>query len=223
MRIALVAALLLITTAALADPVAPLEACINKGNGGMRLVAADVVCHANETRVLWDVVGPAGPAGPQGVAGPQGPVGPQGPAGIDGASASGGPPYVWVCTPGNYFSGSSTFASVFIFNGSASTANVAMHLLNKDGVNLTGQVVPGASPVNPGDPAPTYPGQTGAATVPLLASNTLVVNWAAAQGDPAAGGNVPATLRVVSDQPIAVGTNIQFSGFHPVPCSLLPR
>jgi hypothetical protein len=215
MRLAFVAALLLVTTAALADP--PLEACINKGNGGMRLVAADVACHANETRVLWDITGPIGPQGPAG------PAGPQGPAGIDGTSAPSGPPYVWVCTPANYFSGSSTFASVFIFNGSASTANVAMHLLNKDGVNLTGAVVPGASPVNPGDPAPTYPGQTGATTVPVLAFNTLVVNWFAAQGDPAAGGNVPATLRVIADQPIAVGTNIQFSGFHPVPCNLLPR
>ena len=82
---------------------------------------------------------------------------------------------------------------------------------------------PGASPASPGDPPPTYPGQSGATTVPLNASNTLVLYWVAAQGNPATGGNVPATVRVVSDQPVAVGTNIEFSGFHPVPCSLLPK
>ena len=64
---------------------------------------------------------------------------------------------------------------------------------------------------------------SGAATVPLGASNTMIVNWFMAQGDPAAGGNVAATLRVVSDQPVAAGTNIQFSGFHPMPCTVLPR
>ena len=153
--------------------------------------------------------------GCQGPAGPPGPPGPAGPAS--------GPPYVWVCTPANYNSGSSTNADLFIFNGSATTANVAVHFLNKDGNSLTGVVVPGASPVNPGDPAPTYPGQTGASTVPVSSANTLIVNYQTAQGNPASGGNVLATVRVVSDQPIAVGSNIQFSGFHPVPCSLLPK
>ena len=93
-----------------------------------------------------------------GCQGPPGPAGPPGPPG----SSSGGAPYVWVCTPANYFSGGNTQADIFIFNGSAATANVAVHLLNKD-------------------------------------------------------------VRVVSDQPVAVGSNIQFSGFHPVPCSLLPK
>jgi hypothetical protein len=36
-------------------------------------------------------------------------------------------------------------------------------------------------------------------------------------------GNVPATATVTSDQPIAVGANVEFSGYHPVPCSLLPK
>ena len=241
MRFAFLGAVLLLATAALAADPAPLEACINKGNGAIRLVAPTTLCHANETRVQWNVIGPqgpagpagpagpegaagpAGPAGPVGPAGPAGPAGPQGPAGADGASAASGPPYVLVCTPANYHSGSATNASAFIFNGSTSTANVAVHILNKDGVNLAGQPVPGAFPPNPGDPAPTYPGQTGAATVALPASNTMIVNWFMAQGDPAAGGNVAATLRVVSDQPVAAGTNIQFSGFHPMPCTVLPR
>jgi hypothetical protein len=150
--------------------------------------------------------------GPIGCQGPPGPAGPPGPSG-----SGGGPPYVWVCTPANYFSGSNTPADLFVFNGSATTANVAVHLLNKDGVNLAGAAVPGANP------AATYPGQTGASTVPVLSAHTLIVSYLTAQGNPASGGNIPASVRVVSDQPIAVGSNIQFSGFHPVPCSLLPK
>lgn len=193
-----------------------LEACINKGNGGMRLVAADAACHANETRIQWNVTGPAGPAGP---AGPEGPAGPAGPAGED---ASNGPPFVWVCTPINYKNAGSTLATVYVFNGSASTANVAMHWLNANGTNLAGVVVPGAVPPNPGDPAPVYPGQTGATTVPLAPANTLIQEWYTAQFlDPSSGGDVAISLRVTSDQPIAVGTNIVFSGFHAVPCSAL--
>lgn len=213
-----------------------LEACVNPGNGGMRLVAAGEACRNNETRVEWNVAGPAGPPGPAGPvgpagatgpAGPAGPVGPEGPAGPIGpvgpagpaGTSTGGAPYVWVCTPANYNSGSPTNGAVFVFNGSASTANVAVHFLNKDGVNLSGASVP----VGMGYPAATYPGQSGAATVPVAPSNTLITNWTTAAGLPADGGNIPATVRVVSDQAIAVGTNIEFSGFHPVPCSLLPK
>ncbi len=203
-----------------------LEACVNKGNGNLRLVAPGVLCHANETRVTWNQTGPAGPAGPAGAAGPAGPAGPPGPAGADGEDgedAASGPPYVWICTPGNYHSGSSTQGELYVFNGGTSSANIAVHFLNKDGLNLAGATVPGASPINPGDPAPTYPGQSGVSTVPLAASNTYVLFWQTAMGDPRAGGNVPATIRVVSDQPGAVGTNMHFSGMHPVPCSLMPR
>jgi hypothetical protein len=149
------------------------------------------------------------------IAGCQGPAGPPGPAGPSGAS--GGPPYVWVCTPANYNSGSNTPADILIFNGSATTANVAVHLLNKDGTNLSGVTVPGSAP------PVTYPGQTGTTTVPVLSAHTLIVSYQTAQGNPASGGNIPASVRVVSDQPVAVGSNIQFSGFHPVPCSLLPK
>jgi len=34
---------------------------------------------------------------------------------------------------------------------------------------------------------------------------------------------VSTTVRVVSDQPIGAGSNFQFSGFIPLPCSLLPK
>ena len=145
--------------------------------------------------------------------GPQGPAGPAGPPG----PAAGGAPFVVVCTPANYHSGSATTAVVSIFNGSASTANVAVHFLNKDGTNLSGVTVPGTNP------ATTYPGQTGNTTVPVAAAHTLIVNYMAAEGNPATGGNVLATVRVVSDQPIVAGSNITFSGFHQAPCTLLPK
>jgi hypothetical protein len=212
--------LALVTIAVLAVPIAHLaaspssvlEACINPGNGGMRLVDAGVACHANETRVQWNATGPAGPMGPQGPAGPQGPEGPQGPAG----ASAGGAPYVWVCTPANFNSGGTTDADISIFNGSAASASVAVHFLNKDGTNLSGVIVPGASPA-------VYPGQIDPATVAVAASNTLIVSYKTATGTPANGGNVLATVRVVSDQPITVGSNVQVSGFHPMPCSLLPK
>jgi hypothetical protein len=89
-----------------------------------------------------------------------------------------------------------------------------VQILNKDGMNLAGVPVPGAG-------GATYPGQTGAATVPVLAGSTLIVGWQTAQGNPAAGGNVPATVRVTADQPIVVGSNIEFSGFHPTGCGYL--
>ncbi len=147
-----------------------------------------------------------------------GPPGPAGPSGPPGGSAGGGPPYTWICTPINYANAGSTNGTLHVFNGSSATANVAVNFLNKDGLNLAGAVVPGA--VTPGA---TYPGQSGASTVPVLSANTLIVNWETAQGVPAAGGNIPTSIRVTSDQPIAVGTNIVFSGFHAVPCSFVHR
>jgi len=198
------ALLLTVTTRVRAGGSGVLEACVNPGNGMLRLVDASVACHANETRVEWNVTGPEGPQGPQG---------PQGPAG----SSSGGPPFVWVCTPANFpQAASNTRGDVYIFNGSSSTANVALHILDKDGNNLSGVTVPGSSP------PVTYPGQTGSATVPLLADHTLDVTFQTPQtflGDT----NASYTVRVVSDQPIAVGSDFEFSGFHTLPCSLLPK
>jgi hypothetical protein len=132
-----------------------------------------------------------------------------------GCAARVGPPYVWACTPANYYSGSNTNAAVFVYNGSATAANVAVKILNKTGANLSGVPVPGAPP------GTVYPGQTGTSTVPLAPDNTLIVNWLSAQGNPADGGNVPATVRVSSDQPIVVGSNVEFSGFHPGICGLV--
>ena len=100
-----------------------LEACVNPGNGNMRLVDSSTPCHNNESRVSWDITGPAGPPGPTGPTGPTGAIGPAGatgpagPTGADGATgaigpagpagppgpSSAGPPFVWVCTPAHLY------------------------------------------------------------------------------------------------------------------------
>ncbi len=148
----------------------------------------------------------------------QGPAGPPGPTGPPGPSGSGGPPYVWVCTPASYpMAGSNARADLYVFNGSTATANVAVHILDKNGTNLAGVTIPGSSPPL------TYPGQTGSATVPVAAANTLIVKWVFPQDSPEGGANVSMAVRVVSDQPIAVGSDFQWSGFKPLPCSLLPK
>ena len=111
-------------------PSAVLEACVNPGNGNMRMVGPSTACHNNETRVSWNVEGPAGPAGPAGATGPTGPIGPTGPAGQDGADA-GGPPYVWACTPGNLDYGNHGSAEVSIFHVNGSPAPLSTHFLQE--------------------------------------------------------------------------------------------
>lgn len=190
---------------------AVLQACVNNGNGVMRLVDASTTCHANETRIQWNQEGLQGPAGPQG---------PQGPAG----NSAGGPPYVYICTPINYNNAGTSTMSLYVFNGGAASANVAINLLSRNGTNLSGQPIaisPGTIP--PGDPIPNYPGQTGAATVPLATANTLYLSWYTAQGNLDTDMNIAVTARVTSDQPVAVATNTVWSGFNVVPCTLLPQ
>jgi len=161
--------------------------------------------------------GPAGSQGPQGATGPQGPqgpVGPQGPAG----SSSGGPPFVWVCTPAFFANaGGNTRGDIYVFNGSSTTANVAVHFLDQHGNNLAGVTIPGTNP------ADIYPGQSGSSTVAVASLNTLVVTYQTPIDFPANSPGVSHTVHVVSDQPIAVGSDLNFSGFHPLPCSLLPK
>jgi lamin tail-like protein len=70
----------------------PIEACVKKASGAIRIVAATSSCAKTERRLAWssgeggppgpaEPAGPAGPPGPLGPAGPPGPAGPQGPAG----------------------------------------------------------------------------------------------------------------------------------------------
>ncbi len=50
-------------------------ACVNGGNGMMRLVSPTEACRPNEARVQWNIAGERGPQGPQGPQGLQGPKG----------------------------------------------------------------------------------------------------------------------------------------------------
>lgn len=155
--------------------------------------------------------------GCQGPAGPPGPAGPAGPSG-----SAGGPPYVWICTPAHFPMGAgSPRSDMYVFNSSASTANIAVNILDRAGNNLTGVAIPGSAPVT------NYPGEAGAATVALLPAHTRQLNWVmpATSGGPGLDGvtNVAFTVRVTSDQPIVAGSNFQFGGNMPNQCSLAPK
>ena len=202
-------------TASAPPPSAVLEACVNPGNGNMRLVAPSTACHNNETRVSWNVEGPAGPAGP---AGPTGPTGPQGPAGEDGEDgAGGGPPFVWVCTPGNLDFGNNGQAEVSIFNGGSATATLSTHFLAKNGANVSGGVIPTSNPVA------NYPGETGSNTVTLTSKNTLILPFLLGGGQRALDNTMMATIEVTSDQPIVVGMQMANGPLNAVPCNALPK
>lgn len=191
-----------------------LSACVNPGNGNMRLVDSSSACHNNENFVQWDIEGPAGPPGPPG---PQGSPGPQGPQGDPGTS-SGGPPFEWVCTPISIPNAAgNTGIDLSIFNGSANTANVAVHVYNGAGTNLAGQTIPGTNP------AAQYPGQTGNNTVAIAAKNTLHVEFQTAQSFQVDPAEVGTSVHVISDNPIAVGINIAWSGQFPGPCMQLSK
>jgi len=105
-------------------------------------------------------------------------------------------------------------ADVYIFNGSSTTANVTVNILDKDGNNLAGVAVPGS-------PASTYPGD--AAPVPLAAAHTRDFEWLMPTVTPPAFTDVAFTVRVTSDQPVVVGSNFQFDGRMPNQCSLVPK
>ena len=186
-----------------------LEACVNPGNGNMRLVDSSSACHNNETLVTWNITGPTGPAGPAGPTGPTGPAGPPGPS-------SGGPPFVWTCTPGHFTNGGASTGDIYVFNAGSSTANIAVNFLGRDGNNLAGVAVPGGG-------GATYPGEAGASTVTLDAGHTRDLHYVTPDTtDPVT--NVVFTVRVTSsDQPITVGADLVFSGYHPFPCTLAPK
>jgi hypothetical protein len=200
-------------TASVPPPSAVLEACVNPGNGNMRLVDPTTACHNNEMRVSWNVEGPAGPPGPTG------PVGPTGPAGEDGedGTSAGGPPFVWVCTPGNLDYGNNTNAEVSIFNGSNATATLSTHFLAKNGVNVSGGPIPTSNPVA------TYPGETGNNTVTLASKNTLILPFLIGGGLRANDNTMMASIEVTSDQPIVVGQQMANGPLNAVPCNALPK
>ena len=148
-----------------------------------------------------------------------GPPGSPGPAGPPGA---GGPPYVWICTPAHLPNAAgSPRSDLYVFNGSASTANIAVNILDRDGANLAGVTIPGSTP------AKTYPGEAGSSTVPLLPAHTRDLDWVmpSTGGGPGLDGvtHVAFSVRVTSDQAIVVGANFQFNGNLPSQCNLLPK
>ena len=80
---------------------AVINACVKKGSGQLRVVRTGASCRKNESRLSWNVQGPAGPrgatgatgaTGPAGAAGPAGPAGPAGAKGDPGARGATGPP-----------------------------------------------------------------------------------------------------------------------------------
>jgi hypothetical protein len=203
--VAVLAVVLMSPVARLAAYSGTLDACVNPGNGMMRLVDSSAACHANESFVEWNITGPQGPQGPQGPAGPQGP---QGPAG----SSGGGPPFVWVCTPAfapNTTTGGSNFPmNVYVFNSSSTTANVGLHIRDKNGSNLAGQNIPGATS------APlTYPGQADGATVTVSSLQTQITTFQLPNDFPTGGANISVSVEVDSDQPISVGAGFPTIGF----------
>ena len=150
-----------------------------------------------------------------GCQGPPGPTGPPGPSG-----SGGGPPYVWACTPAHRPSaGGSPRDDVYVYNGSAATANIAVNILDANGNNLAGHNIPGSSPVS------SYPGESGASAVTLAAGHTRDVNWLMPNttATPATDTDVAFTVRVTSDQPVVVGANFEFNGDIPSQCNLLPK
>jgi hypothetical protein len=109
---------------------------------------------------------------------------------------------------------------VYVFNGSSSTANVSVNILDKTGNNLLGHPIPGTNPVQ------NYPGHANGATVPVAAANTLSINWASpATAPPDSDGitNVSFAVRVTSDQPIVVGHDFRWGDFVSIPCTQLPK
>jgi hypothetical protein len=189
-----------------------LEACVNPGNGNMRLVDSGTACHNNETRVTWNITGPPGPAGPTGATGATGATGPAGPPG----PSSGGPPFVWTCTPGHFTNGGASTGAIYVFNAGSSNATIAANFLDKDGNNLAGVLIPGGG----GD---TYPGEAGTSTVTLAAGHTRDIQYKTPEAIPPYT-NVVYTVRITStDQPITAAANLVFSGYHPFPCTLAPK
>jgi hypothetical protein len=68
-----------------------IHGCVDNKTGGLRVVAANGICRANETALDWNITGPVGPQGPIGPVGPQGPIGPIGPQGPAGPQGIQGP------------------------------------------------------------------------------------------------------------------------------------
>jgi hypothetical protein len=119
-----------------------------------------------------------------------------------GASAAG--PYVYGCTALTWdVQNAASNASVTIYNGGSTTANLTHKLLAGDGTQL------GAAFMVP-------------STSSLLPTKTVDFHWVNPTGDPNITNNtIPTTVRIVSDVPVAVGVQINGNVGVSVPCTLL--
>lgn len=186
-----------------------INGCYQKNNGQLRVVESADKCNPSELALTWQQQGPQGPEGP---AGPQGPEGQQGPAG----ASTAGPPYVWVCTPASFANFASTSrADVFVFNGSASPANVSVRIFDKFGNDLANHDIPGTS-----GPVVKYPDVS---NVAVTTNNTLDVNFFTPVTSPDPTTDVSFSVKVTSDLPVVVSSDFRLSLPSPVPCSPLPK
>src|SRR5262245_40406905 len=122
--------------------------------------------------------------------------------------------FVYVCGPLSLpLGGGANSSSATIYNASLVTANVAAKFLHKNGTNLSGTTPQGQSG--------TYPGQKGRTTVAIAAGNSLVLSCLSptTNADNIRPGSA-VTLRVVSDQPIAVNWASTGSS-SPTPCNFV--
>ena len=120
-------------------------------------------------------------------------------------------------SPANYDFGNNGQAEIDVFNGSGTTANVTVHFLAKNGANLAGQPIPVTNPVV------NYPGQTGNATVAIASMNTLIIPYQTGGGFRAQSNGLLASVRVTSDQPIVVGSNLFSGPPQAVPCTFMHK
>jgi hypothetical protein len=106
-----------------------------------------------------------------------------------GASAAG--PYVYGCTPLTYdVPTANQNASINIYNGGATTANLTHKVLSGDGTQLQASLsIPSTSTLAP--------------------TKTVDFHFLTGGGAPNIDNNlIPVTVRVVSDVPVAVGVNV---------------
>jgi hypothetical protein len=130
---------------------------------------------------------------------------------VVGTSAAG--PYVYGCTSLNVVGlGGNERATLSIYNGSATTANLTHKVLSGNGTNLSAGLTQNSS--IPGSPA--LP-----ATSTLGATKTAAFWWDDVHNDPSVtSSTVQATVRVVSDVPVAVSMHVGPSG-NLAPCTRL--
>ncbi|MGH2933317.1 MAG: hypothetical protein ACRDL2_02210 [Gaiellaceae bacterium] len=111
-----------------------IQACENPGNGNLLVVANNGTnCHANETALTWNVVGPQGVQGPKGDTGASGPQGDPGPKGDTGDTGLQGPAGTF---NGTFTSPNGAYSLSVTDNGITVKGPTGQLVLNGAGVDL---------------------------------------------------------------------------------------